>query len=280
MTQLDHIIFAVTDLARATSDLSLMLGRAPSWQGIHPNGGTANSLFRLDNTYIELLAPIGEGHYADFMLQHIEAKGEGLCGLIFAVDDLAALADKMRRENIAVSEIMAGRGEDQNTGAVRQWQHFMWPAEVARGIFSFAIRHNDPNNLPLAPVEGTGAIMAVDHVVVQTKSAHAAKDFYGDMLGIRLARQLSRPQWGGDMLFFRLSSLSIEVIAADKHKSDEDHLWGIAFRVDDVAATQQRLKDAGVEVSDVRDGRKPGTKVMTVKSHCLNIPTLLIEHQG
>jgi len=31
-------------------------------------------------------------------------------------------------------------------------------------------------------------------------------------------------------------------------------------------------------VSDVREGRKPGTKVCTAKSHVCDVPTLLIEH--
>ena len=33
-----------------------------------------------------------------------------------------------------------------------------------------------------------------------------------------------------------------------------------------------------VAVSEVREGRKPGTRVCTVKSHCLDVPTLLVQH--
>ena len=44
----DHIIIAVEDLAQATDDYSLMLGRAQSWRGTHPDYGSANSLFRID----------------------------------------------------------------------------------------------------------------------------------------------------------------------------------------------------------------------------------------
>ena len=33
-----------------------------------------------------------------------------------------------------------------------------------------------------------------------------------------------------------------------------------------------------VSITDVRDGRKPNTLVATIKSHCSNVPTLLIEH--
>ncbi len=38
-----------------------------------------------------------------------------------------------------------------------------------------------------------------------------------------------------------------------------------------------RLRAAGVSLSELRKGRKPGTRVATVKSHCLGLPTLLLE---
>ena len=37
------------------------------------------------------------------------------------------------------------------------------------------------------------------------------------------------------------------------------------------------LASRGVTLTAVRDGRKPGTRVATLKSHDLGIPTLLIE---
>ena len=45
-----------------------------------------------------------------------------------------------------------------------------------------------------------------------------------------------------------------------------------------IKKTHARLVSEGVEISDVKDGRKPNTLVATIKSHTCNIPTLLIEH--
>ena len=59
-TSIDHIIIAVSDLAEASAEYSALLGRQPSWRGSHPDYGTANTLFKLDNTYIELLAADGD----------------------------------------------------------------------------------------------------------------------------------------------------------------------------------------------------------------------------
>ena len=131
--------------------------------------------------------------------------------------------------------------------------------------------------LPEATPRGAGAIAGVDHVEVKTQSADAAKTFYGDQLGIRLALEQDAPEWGGVQLFFRASSMSIEVIASEK-ASDQDELWGLALKTDDIEATHTRLTESGVEISEIRDGRKPGTRVCTAKSHTLGVPTLLIEH--
>ena len=39
-----------------------------------------------------------------------------------------------------------------------------------------------------------------------------------------------------------------------------DRLWGLSWRVPDVAKAHARLRGAGVEVSDIRTGRRPGTR--------------------
>ncbi len=67
MSVVDHIIIAVEDLEKASQDYALMLGRAPSWRGTHPDYGSANTLFRLDNCYLELLAANGEGWAGDMV---------------------------------------------------------------------------------------------------------------------------------------------------------------------------------------------------------------------
>jgi hypothetical protein len=51
----------------------------------------------------------------------------------------------------------------------------------------------------------------------------------------------------------------------------------LSWRVADIDATRARLLSAGVDVSDVRTGRKPGTRVVTVRSGTCGIPTLLVE---
>lgn len=281
MTVIDHIIMAVDDLQTASRDYALMLGRAPSWHGTHPDYGSANTLFRLDNCYLELLAAAGEGWAANMVRDTIAKQGEGLSGLVFGTDDADGFLANVRAKGLQASDPQPGHGVDTASGDTRSWRNMYWDAEAAGGINSFCIQHDDVNALPMAePMADAlagGFASAVDHVVVQTKSADAAKRFYGEQLGIRLALEQSVPNWGGYMLFFRANSMSIEVIASDK-SGDEDSLWGLALKTDNIDAMQARLSSAGVNVSEVREGRKPGTRVCTVKSHCANVATLLIEH--
>ena len=276
-TTIDHIIIAVRDLPTATEEYSRLLGRSPSWQGSHPDYGTANTLFQLDNVYIELLAPVGEGLATAQIHAVLDGRDACLGGLVVGTADATAFVEHARAQGLAASDPVPGHGVDAATGAQRSWQNIFWDAAAARGIFSFCIEHDSESSLPEALPTGPGPVTAVDHVVVRTQSVEAAKRFYGEQLDIRLALEQHVPEWGGTQLFFRASSMSIEVIASDKSPA-LDELWGLALKSTDLDATHARLLEAGVEVSDIRDGRKPGTRVCTVKSHALTVPTLLIEH--
>jgi hypothetical protein len=51
----------------------------------------------------------------------------------------------------------------------------------------------------------------------------------------------------------------------------------LSWRVGDIDAARARLMAAGVDVSEVRTGRKPGTRVMSVRSGTCGVQTLLLE---
>ena len=276
-TTIDHIIIAVPDLAEASADYSALLGRASSWREAHPDYGTANTLFKLDNTHIALLAPQGEGMAADIVNGILNARGPCLGGLVFGTESADDFISHARSTGLGALDPVTSHGVDEQTRTERRWRNILWDPAAARGIFSFCIEHEAGLTLPEAPSHGAGVIAGVDHVVVKTQSADAAKTFYGDQLGIRLALEQDVPEWGGVQLFFRASSMSIEVIASDK-SPERDELWGLALKTDDIEATHGRLEESGVEISNIRDGRKPGTRVCTAKSHTLGVPTLLVEH--
>jgi hypothetical protein len=80
-------------------------------------------------------------------------------------------------------------------------------------------------------------------------------------------------------MFFRCGDLLVEVVRRPVAGGDATHdkLWGLSWRVADIDAARARLMAGGVEVSEVRHGRKPGTRVMSVRSGTFGVQTLFLE---
>lgn len=283
LTALDHVIVLVHDVDAATPTYARLLGRTPSWRGEHPGQGSANALFRLENTYLELLAPAGPGPLGDLLRARLAAAGEGPLGFALATPDADACAAALRARGLAASEPVAGMGRDEPSGAWRRWRHVLLPADAARGILVFAIEHLSPPEL-LPPAHPLGApeaaVSGVDHVVVRSDAPEAAIAFYRDALGLRLALDRTFEAWGARLLFFRVGGVTIEVAAPAKPPetaAPEDSCWGISWRVPDVAAARARLLDADFDVSEIRTGRRPGTHVCTVRAPTHGVATLLLQ---
>ena len=269
-----------------------MFGRCPSWKGCHPAFRTKNALFRLNNTYIELLADADEDTKGEstFVKDYLARNKPGLAGLCFSTTSASDMVTHMQSRGIEALGPMPGEGKDDISGAVRHWRNVFWPNTASRGLWTFGIEHLSPSDsLPLSPLasstsginEDNMVVDAVDHVVIRTANIEAAKKFYGDALGIRLALELPTHPLG-HLLFFKTTTdhkMVLEVIQSndtDEKFQKEDQYWGIAYKTKNVEATQERLVSSGVKVSEVRQGMKPGTIVCTVKSHNLGVPTLLI----
>lgn len=286
ITSFDHLIIAVRDLDVAEADYTRILGRAPSWRGAHPQAGTANVLYRLGNMYLELLAPVGEGFFATGVTQHLDRSGEGIFGIVLGVENADAAAVGLRERGYRPSEPQPGSGVDERTGAVRAWRNVYLAPDETRGLFMFLIEHQSPADaLPVAALTDEAsefaAVDSLDHVVVMTPDPEACKALFGDVLGIRLALDHSKPEWGVRQLFFRTGGVTIEVVASlnPEKQPETDHYWGVAWKTRDIVGAGERLRAAGTHVSDVRVGRKKGTLVSTLKSQTHGVPTLLIEQQ-
>lgn len=118
---------------------------------------------------------------------------------------------------------------------------------------------------------------AVDHLVLRTSDAQSCIGVFSGELGIRLALDRTVPEWGGRMLFFRAGQMTLEVIESAGDGTAGEGFWGLAYQCINLPATCDWLRTSGIELSEIREGRKPGTRVATLKSHCLGIPTLLIQ---
>jgi catechol 2,3-dioxygenase-like lactoylglutathione lyase family enzyme len=272
LTALDHVVIAVRDLEGAAERYARLLGRAASWRGVHPGAGTSNVLFRLENSYLELLSGTGQG--------------EGLIALAFATEDAKAEAARLREIGIEASQPSDGEGRESSSGVVRRWRNTFLPTTATRGVLLFAIEHlTSEDALPLvqptAPAEAT--VHALDHVVVASDDLASARRLHGEALGLRLALDRRFEARGLRILFFRVGGVTLEVagpLEPPAAPAAADRFAGLAYRVADVAAARARLAASAFDVSPVRPGAKPGTLVCSVRAGTASVPTLLVGPAG
>ena len=276
---IDHILVAVEDLDKAVENYSAIFGFAPTWLGDHPTLGTKNALFPFENMYLELIAKNknDEGPLADTVSKHLEKNGESIFGLALETDDIEIAKKELSIGLDADLEISDGKGINNTTGEERHWRNIFIPKKFSRGIFTLLIQHTK-GNLPKHKISDTSYISRMDHVVINSNDPDGLVELYRDKYGIRLALDQFVEQWGGRMLFFRTNQTTIEAIGIKKDGPPKDFLWGLAWTTKDIKKTHKRLLSAGVSITNIKDGRKPNTLVATIKSHCSDVPTLLIEH--
>ncbi|HZP98778.1 MAG TPA: VOC family protein [Reyranella sp.] len=151
--------------------------------------------------------------------------------------------------------------------------------EATHGVpIALVERSAAPAPSPLLDSPQAATISELDHVVIRSPNPERAVALYAGRLGLDLRLDRSNPQWNARLLFFRCGNLVVEV-AHDVAKgvSDApDELWGLSWRAADIARCHERLKMAGVEISELRQGRRPGTQVFTVQSHTANVPTIVL----
>ena len=272
----DHIIVVVEDLSLAEQNYKKIFGIDPVWRGKHAELGTANVLFNFENTYFELLAANGSGIGADLVNHAISEKGEWLLGLVLGIKNIMQFRGSAIENGYPLSEISTGHGINEQNEK-REWLYQFLPNELTRGIFSFVIEHKSPDLPLLASDKST--VNKLEQVVLKTNDVNGFIKIYRDIYGIRLALDSFIETWKKRILFFRLNKTTIEVIE-DKNDKDlpNDSLWGLAWGVQDIIQTRERLLSMNIEVSDIRPGAKEDTLVATISSHTNNVPTLLIEH--
>ncbi|MBI1254875.1 MAG: glyoxalase [Hyphomonas sp.] len=273
---LDHIVILAPDIEAGTAVYAALLGRAPDWRAVS-DGGVATALFQLGNTALELVAPSGCGASAEHLRARITQEGPGLKSLAFRSTDLGGDHRVLTRLALSPEEIQDGMSEDMAREARRTWRSFRVPPEHTAGIRWFFVA---PEEGALEPAEvALGHVHALDHLVINTPNPDRAMALYGAKLGLRLALDRSAPEWGLRLIFFRTGGLTVEIAhrsGQGEEASGPDNFWGLTWRVGDIEAAHGRLATKGFNVSEVRTGRRAGTRVFTVRDGTMGVPTLFI----
>lgn len=241
---LDHIVLAAQAPDAAAADYQVLLGRV----------GTQAS-FQLANMRLDVRA--GD-----------EGTAEGLAALAFAVPDIGKAQRLLQQRALPA------------TPDARGGLHIA--PSATHGVAISLVPHTPgagaPQPSPLPATEAADCVSGLDHVVIRSPDPERAIVLYAGRLGLSLRLDRSEPAWGARLLFFRCGDLVVEVVHNLKAGAGEgqDRLWGLSWRVPDIAMAHTRLRAAGVDVSDIRKGRRPGTEVFTVRSHTGSVPTLML----
>jgi catechol 2,3-dioxygenase-like lactoylglutathione lyase family enzyme len=274
ITGLDHVVVLTGDIAAGAAAYQTLFAQGPSWK--YSGDGADRVLFTLDNMSLELVAPAGDGESGDRIRSVLTEQGEGLASLCFRTNDITKMYRRLDRLTLKPEPVAEVGSTDAISGATLSWKRTRAASDATRGIRLFFLERAEerPRSVPTAD----GPITAMDHVVISTADPERAAALYGARLGLDMALDRSHPDWGR-LMFFRCGDLIVEVTHRPGKPVDgaQDKLRGMCWRVADIDATRARLATAGVDVSEIRTGRKPGTRVMTVRNGTCGVPTLLVQ---
>ncbi len=276
ITGLDHVLIVCPSVEDGENVYSALLGREPDWRS-NDAGGSATVIFQLENTALEIMSPTGGGPLARRLHAMIEQDGVGLKTLVFHSDDLADDRAAFDRRGLKPDEIVANESVDPRSGRARYWSRMRLDDATTHGVRIFCLSRKAPDPLVYKPHK-PDIVSGLDHVVINTANPDRAVALYGARLGLRLALDRSNPDWDMRLMFFRIGGMTVELA----HKisagvgNQPDKLWGLSWKVPDLDAAHARLSSQGLTVSPIRGGRRPGTKVFTVKDGTMGIPTLVI----
>jgi len=276
ITGLDHLVVLLDDVEAGAKAKAYqrLLGRTPSWRGA--NDGAETVLFTLDNMTLELMAPSGQSPTAERIRGAIKLWGEGLASICFRVADIEQMHRRLDRLALSPDPVAEVESRDSGSAAILRWKRTRAATELTRGVRMFFLEL--AGTRPRSAAISAAPIIGLDHVVVSTEDPERAAALYGARLGLDMALDRSHQDWG-QLMFFRCGDLIVEVVKRPVAGCDPTHdkLWGLSWRVADIDATRARLVADGLDVSEVRNGRKPGTRVMSVRNGACGIHTLLLE---
>jgi catechol 2,3-dioxygenase-like lactoylglutathione lyase family enzyme len=290
LSALHSVLIDVRDFEAAVGDYSRLLGAAPHHLESSPERGTRSAIFRLANTSLELRAR-REGSASVAGIGDETGAGRfGQSGLRFSCDDENPVP-MLQARGVPLAAIREEEARVEGAPGPRRWRSHLVEPAASRGLPVELVR--DETRAPIAPSTASTAnvprptpcdpkarIRALDHVVVLSPDVEATRAFYADGLGLRLALDRSFEQRGVRLLFFRVGGTTIEIgsrLGVAARPDRPDRFGGLAWQVVDVDAIRARLVAEGFDVSEIREGHKPGTRVCTVREPVHGVPTLLIE---
>jgi len=245
ISKLNAVVVEVTDLAAAVHDYEALTGVAGV---LGPFRGDDSACFQLTNVCLRLVTTGGR---------------QGLKQLVFQSGDLAAA--KQRLKSMGISVIDAESDDD----------FLSLSSDTTRGISLAVTTAMDSTVLNEAT---TPLIAGLDHAVIASGDGDYTAALLSARLQLDMRLDLTNPDWDSRLMFFRCGDLIIEVYQplSKPLPVAQDRFFGLSWRTLDIDETHGLLSARGFNVSPVKAGRKPGTRVCTVRDKTHGVPTLIL----
>jgi len=124
MNKIEHIGIAVKNIDAANETYEKLLGVKPYKTETVESEGVSTSFFQCGDSKIELLEATRDDSP---IAKYIEKRGEGIHHIAFAVDDIKAEIERLKREGFIVLN------ETPKKGADNKWVAFLHPKK-ANGV--------------------------------------------------------------------------------------------------------------------------------------------------
>jgi catechol 2,3-dioxygenase-like lactoylglutathione lyase family enzyme len=258
ITAVNHVALGADDPEQAAADYALVFGReAKTYMG---SDGRKLHRFQLDNIAFEIA--------------HAGAGAAGLQRIGFEVDDMVATARKLDRRGLGLETTITEQWRGNDGAIARAVTPISLASTHGIAIALIATTQADGGT----PASAAQAVRGIDHLVVRSPNPERAVALYGGRLGLDFALDRTNPDWGSRLMFFMCGGVRVEIgHSLNRGVSNEpDQFAGLAWKVDDAAQAQRRLQGCGVQTSDAKKGRRPGSQVLTVRSNTCNVPTLFL----
>ena len=245
ISKLDAVVVEVNDLAAAVHDYEALTGVTGVLEQFR---GDDSACFQLTNMRLRLVTTGGR---------------QGLKQMAFQSDDLSAA--KRRLKSMGISVIEAESDDD----------FLSLSSDTTRGIRLAVTAATDSTVLSDAP---NPLITGLDHAVIASGDGDYTAALLSGRLQLDMRLDLTNPDWDSRLMFFRCGDLIVEVYQplSKPLPVEQDRFFGLSWRTLNIDETHGLLSARGFNVSPVKAGRKPGTRVCTVRDKTHGVPTLIL----
>lgn len=260
ITAVSHLAFATENPKAAADDYAVILDRRPAVYTTED--GKPLYRFQLSNIALEI--------------SQADGGATGLIGLGFEAADIETTARKLGRRGLGMGTVVQQTCKGQGIGDLTRRAAAI-DAGSTHGV-PLLVVETDPLRDAQAMSQATSSVSGLDHVVIRSPNPERAVALYGGRLGLDFALDRTNADWGSRLLFFVCGGVRVEIghSLAKGVSNLPDQLWGLAWRVADAGDARTRLRAAGLDTSEAKTGRRPGSSVLTVRSGTCNVPTIML----